>query len=57
LTVKDRVGNSAKDTVLITVEDMTEPFVKKWGFPIWILYLIGFGIVMAIIIYLMVKLS
>jgi len=57
LTVKDRVGNSAKDTVLITVEDITEPFVKKWGFPIWILYLIGFGIFMIIIFILMVKYS
>jgi hypothetical protein len=57
LTVNDRVGNSAKDTALITVEDITEPFVKKWGFPIWILYLIGFGIVMIIIFILMVKYS
>ncbi len=57
LTVKDRVGNSAKDTVLITVDDIPEPFVKKWGFPIWILYLIGFGIVMIIIFFLMVKYS
>ncbi len=57
LTVKDRVGNSAKDTVLITVKDITEPFMKKWGFPIWILYLIGFGIVMGVILYLMVKYS
>jgi hypothetical protein len=51
LTVKDRVGNSAKDTVLIIVEDITEPFVKKWGFPTWILYLIGFGIVMSLLLF------
>ena len=57
LTVKDRAGNSAMDTVLITVEDITEPFVEKWGFPVWILYLIGFGIVVGMIIYLMVKYS
>ncbi|GAF67396.1 unnamed protein product, partial [marine sediment metagenome] len=57
LTVRDKAGNSAKDTVLITVEDITEPFVKNGGFPVWILYLIGFGIVMGMIIYLMVKYS
>ena len=57
LTVKDKVGNDAKDTVLITVEDMKEPFLKKWGFPIWILYAIGFAILMVIIFILMVKYS
>jgi hypothetical protein len=57
LTVKDGVGNDAKDTVLITVEDITEPFMKKWGFPIWILYALGFALLMIILFILMVKYS
>ena len=57
LTVKDAVGNSAKDTILVTVEDITEPIAKKWGLPIWYLYAIGFGIVMFTVFILMVKYS
>jgi hypothetical protein len=50
LTVKDRVGNSAKDTALITVKEISEPVVKEWRVPRWILYLIGFTIVISLII-------
>ncbi len=57
LTVKDRVGNDAKDTVLITVKERTEPFLEKWGFPIWIIYAIGFAILMTIGFILLVKYS
>ncbi|GAH10438.1 unnamed protein product, partial [marine sediment metagenome] len=57
LTVKDRVGNDAKDTVLITVEEITEPFLRKWGFPIWIIYALGFAILMIIVFILLVKYS
>ena len=52
MTVKDGVGNSAQDTVIITVKEITEQSTKKWGFPTWILYLIGFATVMGIIIFL-----
>lgn len=58
LTVKDRVGNSARDTVIITVEEkVTEPIVKKWEFPTWILILIGVGIAIGMIPYLLIKAS
>jgi hypothetical protein len=61
LTVHDRVGNSAKDTVLVTVEDTKEPITKKWGIPTWIFYILVFvfvlGIVIGVILYLMVKYS
>ena len=57
MTVKDRVGNQAKDTVLITVEEITEPFIKKWGFPIWIVYVLGFAILRTIGFILLVKYS
>ena len=52
LTVKDRVGNTAQDTSTITVKQVTEKPEKQMGFPRWILYLIGFAIVMSMIIYL-----
>jgi hypothetical protein len=57
LTVKDRVGNDAKDTVLITVKERREPFLEKWGFPMWIIYAIGFAILMNIVLILLVKYS
>jgi len=57
LTVIDRVGNDAKDTVLVTVEERTESFMEKWGFPIWILYAFGFAILMIIAFILLVKYS
>jgi hypothetical protein len=57
LTVKDRVGNSDQDTVLVTIEDRPETFEEKWGFPIWVLYLIGLGVVMSVLIFLLVKYS
>jgi hypothetical protein len=51
LTVKDRVGNSAKDTTLITVEDITEPVLRDWRFLRLVMYLVGFTIVIGLIIF------
>jgi 3',5'-cyclic AMP phosphodiesterase CpdA len=52
LTVKDQVGNGAQDTATITVKEITEQPEKQLGFPRWILYLIGFALVMGMVIYL-----
>ena len=52
MTVKDRVGNSAEDTVIITVEETTEQISERWMPTTWILYLVGFAIVIGTIIYL-----
>jgi PKD repeat protein len=56
LTVKDEAGNSDDDTLIVTVEERTEPG-EKWGFPIWILYAIGFALLMVTIVILLVKYS
>jgi len=52
MTVKDRVGNTAEDKVIITVEEPTEQLTERWIPTTWILYLVGFAIVMGMIIYL-----
>jgi hypothetical protein len=56
LIVKDAVGNSDTDTITITVE-AKEPVGEKWKFPTWILILLGAGILIGVIPYLLTKVT
>ena len=50
LTVQDGAGNSAEDIALITVEAITGPTAKRWGIPVWMLYILVIVVVLGLII-------
>jgi len=56
LIVEDAVGNSDTDTITIIVE-AKEPVGEKWKFPTWILMLLGAGILIGVIPYLLTKVT
>jgi hypothetical protein len=56
LMVKDAVGNIDTDTITIRVE-AKEPVGEKWKFPTWILILLGAGILIGVIPYLLTKVT
>jgi hypothetical protein len=55
LKVTDAVGNSDTDTITITIEEAAEPVGVKWKVSPWILFLIGAGIILGLIPYLLTR--
>ncbi len=55
LKVTDGVGNSDTDTITITIEEAAEPVGMKWKVSPWSLFLIGAGIILGIIPYLLTR--
>jgi hypothetical protein len=58
LTVTDSAGNSASDTIFVTVEEgVNDSNGLNIGVPTWVLILIGAGIILGLVPILLVKLS
>ena len=52
LTVKDASGNSATDTVKITVEEEITDLEEEWRYPTWIIPVIGAIMIIGVAVYL-----